>query len=351
MNRSIVTVCLISLLCLAIGFIGGCVEATAEVAEINNEAQETSLLEIDLLGEKSSFPVDSQGKLKADVKLSSLGGEITLAIDKDTVIMDAGGKLVQDVTVAIDADDRFPSLPKDTCFVGPLYTLAPEQANFSTSAYVTLRYGLEELPEGVNEENLFIASCPYVGCCMIYDEWNISSYQSVDIESSTVTTQLSHLTHFVLMASVEEGTPVIPSVIPEPVSPATPAAPSTPPIPEPETPAIQADRVELVYFHRSQRCASCIYAEDGVRYTLEKYFEEEMANSIVSFEVYDLGEEENAAVIEEYGAYTSSLFINVIREDTNDIEEVNEIWLVVGDNDAFVETVKNRIEGTLMEVG
>ena len=274
MNRAMVTVCLISLLCLATGFMGGCVEATAEVSEINDEAQETSRLEIDLLGEKSSFPVDSQGKLNADVQLSSLNGEITLAIDKDTVIMDASGKLVQDVDVAIDVDNRFPSLPKDTCFVGPLYTLAPEQANFSTSAYVTLRYDLEELPEGVNEENLFIASCPYVGCCMIYDEWNISLYQSVDIENGTVTTQLSHLTHFVLMASVEEGAPVTPSIIPEPVSPTTPVVPDTPPIPEPESPAIQADRVELIYFHRAQRCASCIYAEDGVRYTLENYFEE-----------------------------------------------------------------------------
>ena len=334
MNRAMVTVCLISLLCLATGFMGGCVEATAEVSEINDEAQESSRLEIDLLGEKSSFPVDSQGKLNADVKLSSLNGEITLAIDKDTVIMDTSGKLIQDVAVAIDVDNRFPSLPKDTCFVGPLYTLAPEQANFSTSAYVTLRYDLEELPEGVNEENLFIASCPYVGCCMIYDEWNISLYQSVDIENGTVTTQLSHLTHFVLMASVEEGALVIPSVIPEPVSPTTPA-----------------DRVELIYFHRAQRCASCIYAEDGVRYTLEKYFEEEVANGIISFEVYNLGEEENTALIEEYGAYTSSLFINVISGDTNNIEEVNEIWLVVGDNDAFVETVKNRIEETLMGTG
>lgn len=334
-----VTVCLISLLCLATGFMGGCVEATAEVSEINDEAQETSRLEIDLLGVKSSFPVDSQGKLKADVILSSLDGEITLAIDKDTVIMDEGGKLIQNVDVAIDVDNRFPSLPGDICFVGPVYTLTPEQAKFSTPAYVTIIYDLEELPEGVNEENLFIASCPYIGCCMVYDEWNVSLYQSVDIENRMVTTQLSHLTHFVLMASVEEG---------DPVSPATPIVPDPTPIPEP--PAIQADRVELVYFHRAQRCASCIYAEEGVRYTLQKYFAEELANSIVSFEVYNLGEEENAAVIEKYGAYTSSLFINVIRGDTNNIEEVNEIWLVVGDNDAFVETVKNRIEETLIRV-
>jgi hypothetical protein len=117
-----------------------------------------------------------------------------------------------------------------------------------------------------------------------------------------------------------------------------------------DTPSIQAGRVELVYFHRAQRCVSCIYAEERVHYTLQKYFEEELANGIVSFEVYNLGEEKNAAVIEKYDAYTSSLFINVIREGIDSIEEVNEIWLVVGDDEAFIETVKSRIEETLMVV-
>ncbi len=341
MNRAMVIACLVSLLCLATGFMGGCEKATAENSEINGEAQETSRLEIDLLGVKSSFPVDSQGKLEADVKLSSLDGEITLSIGKDTVIMDEGGKIIQNVDVAIATAYSHPSLPGDTCFVGPVYTLMPEGANFSTPAYITLRYDLEELPEGVNEENLFIASYPYIGCCMVYYEWNVSLHQSVDIENHMVTTQLSHLTHFVVMAPVEAGSPV---------SPATPVVPDPPPIPEPEPPAIQADRVELVYFHRTQRCAPCIYAEDGVRYTLQKYFAEELANSIVSFEVYDLGKEKNAAVIEQYGAYTSSLFINVIRDGMDNIEEVNEIWLVVGDNDAFIETVKSRIKETLMGV-
>jgi hypothetical protein len=340
MNRAMTASCLISLLCLATGFMGGCGEATAENSEINVEAQETSRLEIDLLGAKSSFPVDSQGKLEADVKLSSLDGQIALSIGKDTVIMDEGGEIIHNVDVSIAFSP--PSLPGDTCFVGPVYTLTPEQANFSTPAYITLRYDLEELPEGVNEENLFIASYPYVGCCKVYDEWNVSLHQSVDIENHVVTTQLSHLTHFVVMASVEAGSSDTPSTIPVPDSPATPTAP--------ETPSIQADRVELVYFHRAQRCASCIYAEEGVRYTLQKYFEEELANSIVSFEVYDLGEEKNAAVIKKYGAYTSSLFINVIRGDRDNIEEVNEIWLVLGDDEAFTETVKSRIEETLMGV-
>jgi len=340
MNRTIVTVCLISLLCLAIGFMGGCAEDTVDVSEIKEETQETSQLEINLLGEKSDFPVDSQGKLNADVKLSSVDGDITIALDKDTVIMDEGGKLIQNVDIAIAVDSNFPSLPSDTYFVGPVYTLIPEQANFSTSAYVTLGYDPEELPEGVNEENLFIASCPYIGCCKVYDEWNVSLYQSVDIENHMVTTQLSHLTHFGVMALVEVGDPVTPVIVPEPVFPATP-------ISEPEPPSIQDYRVELVYFHRAQRCNSCIYAEDGVRYTLQMHFSEELANGRVSFESYDWEDEENSDVVEKYGAYTSSLFINVIREGKENIEEVNEIWIVVGDDEAFVEMVKSRVEEKL----
>jgi len=346
MNRLITVVCLIGLFWLVTGLIGGCVEATAEVPD---EKQETSRLEIDLLGEKSRVSVDSQGELKADIELSSLDGEITLALEKDTVIRDEGGKLIQNVDVAIAVDTRFPSLPGGTCFVGPVYTLTPAQAKFSTPAFVTLRYDQEELPEGANEGDLFIGSCPYIGCCMVYDEWNMSLYQSVDIENRMVTTQLTHLTHFVVMVSVEEGDPDTTPIIPEPVSPATPVVPDTPPIPEP--PVIKADRLELIYFHRAQRCVSCIYAEDGVRYTLQKYFAEELANNIISFDVYDLGEEANTALIEEYSAYTSSLFINVIRDGEDNIEEVNEIWLVVGDEEAFVETVKNRIEAELMGVG
>jgi hypothetical protein len=35
-----------------------------------------------------------------------------------------------------------------------------------------------------------------------------------------------------------------------------------------------------------------------------------------------------------------------VADGTDHIEEVPDIWLVIGDDDAFVETVKNKIENS-----
>jgi hypothetical protein len=108
-----------------------------------------------------------------------------------------------------------------------------------------------------------------------------------------------------------------------------------------------ADRVEVVYFHRTQRCARCIYAEEGTRYTLETYFADELASGKVTFQSIDVQDEANAAIVQKYGAYTSSLFINTIKDGTDHIEAVTDIWLVLGDDEAFVEVVKSEVEKSL----
>jgi hypothetical protein len=108
-----------------------------------------------------------------------------------------------------------------------------------------------------------------------------------------------------------------------------------------------ADRVEVVYFHRTQQCYTCRYAEEGTRYTLETYFEDELASGKVTFQSINIDEEKNADIVEKYGAYGSQLFINTIKDDTDHIEHVTDIWLVIGDDAAFVEVVKSKIEKSL----
>jgi len=129
------------------------------------------------------------------------------------------------------------------------------------------------------------------------------------------------------------------------------ASPAAPPVPEePPTSDISsepADRVEVVYFHRTQRCRGCTYAEASIRYTLEMYFKDELASGKVIFKALDVQDEENAAIIKEYGAFTSSLFINTIREGLDHIEEVEEIWYFLDDDEEFVEVVKNKLEKSL----
>lgn len=122
----------------------------------------------------------------------------------------------------------------------------------------------------------------------------------------------------------------------------TPIAP-----PASDTSPGPADKVEIVYFHRTPRCYSCVYAEEGAFYTMETYFKDELASGKLTFEVVDLEDKENTAMGKKYGAFTSSLFINTIRDGTDHIEEVTEIWLLLGDDEAFVEAVRSKIEKSL----
>ena len=108
-----------------------------------------------------------------------------------------------------------------------------------------------------------------------------------------------------------------------------------------------ADRVDVVYFHRTQQCYTCRYAEEGTRYTLETYFKDELASGNVTFQSIDVQDEANADIVNKYGAYTSSLFINTIKDGSDHIEQVTDIWLAIGDDEAFVEIVKNKIEKSL----
>jgi len=117
-----------------------------------------------------------------------------------------------------------------------------------------------------------------------------------------------------------------------------------------DTSSAPADKVEVVYFHRVQRCYSCIYAEEGTRYTVETYFADELASGKVTFEVFNVEDKENATIVKKYGAFTSSLFINTIRENTDHLEEVTAIWFVLGNDEAFVEVVKSKIEKSLKGV-
>lgn len=122
------------------------------------------------------------------------------------------------------------------------------------------------------------------------------------------------------------------------------SSPAQPPTPSPEPGDDAATVVEVVYFHRSQRCAGCHYAEDATRYTIETYFGDEVASGKVVFKVLDVQDKANAAIVEKYGAYTSSLFINEVRDGIDHIEEVTGIWFLLGNDEAFVNLVKGEIE-------
>jgi uncharacterized protein YbaA (DUF1428 family) len=136
-----------------------------------------------------------------------------------------------------------------------------------------------------------------------------------------------------------------------PASEAPPNSDTPPDSADSDTPPTPTDKVEVVYFYRAQRCTGCVYAENGTRYTLETYFADELASGKITFATFNVEAEENTAIVEKYEAYTSSLFINTIIDGIDHIEQVTEIWSVLGDDEAFIEVVRNKIEQSLSGEG
>lgn len=120
------------------------------------------------------------------------------------------------------------------------------------------------------------------------------------------------------------------------------------PIDTPETPTLQ-NGVEVVYFHRAQRCSNCRYLEYCVTSTVNTYFQDELASGELVFKVLNVQDEANAAMIEKYGAYASSLFINEVIDGVDHIEHVTDIWFFVGDDEGCFSLVKGEIEEHLGE--
>ncbi|MFA5367220.1 MAG: nitrophenyl compound nitroreductase subunit ArsF family protein [Dehalococcoidia bacterium] len=122
-------------------------------------------------------------------------------------------------------------------------------------------------------------------------------------------------------------------------------------VPEPDNssgppPSID-NGVEVVYFHRAQRCIGCTRLQEMTEYTLNTCFDNEMESSEIVFMALNLQDSANADMVQKFGAYTSSLFLNDVENGTNDIEEMTDIWFVLWKDEAFVNTLEAEIEARL----
>jgi hypothetical protein len=136
----------------------------------------------------------------------------------------------------------------------------------------------------------------------------------------------------------------------------TPTPPaSTQPTPTQADPTLapspgSANYVELVYFHRSQRCRSCQYAGDMTQYTVENYFSDELADGRLVFKVLNVQDPANGPTIEKYGAYGSCLFMDVLVDGEDHVQQIADIWYHVGNDEEFIGVVRTEIKEALESI-
>jgi len=122
----------------------------------------------------------------------------------------------------------------------------------------------------------------------------------------------------------------------------------TSPVAEPiEGPPGPPDRVDVVYFHVGEACACMDSMGDCIQSTLFLNFQDELASGMLTFQRLRLDDTNNADIAAKYNATPVSLFISIVRGDTEHIIAVPEMWPIRYESDALEELVKSKIRQSL----
>jgi thiol-disulfide isomerase/thioredoxin len=106
-----------------------------------------------------------------------------------------------------------------------------------------------------------------------------------------------------------------------------------------------ADRIVVMYFHRTQRCPTCRkmggYSEEAVK----SGFAQEIKARKVEFHFIDFQDEKNEALTKGYQVGAPTLIVaKVVDNKVAEHKNLTEIWEKVGDKDAFAKYVQDNVK-------
>lgn len=108
------------------------------------------------------------------------------------------------------------------------------------------------------------------------------------------------------------------------------------------------DKVEVIDFYGTHRCTTCKNIEANARYTINSFFQKEVEAGILAFKTVNVDEEKNYDIAERFEASGTALFLNVIKDGTeNHIDLTNFAFEKGNDKEVFPMELKQKIEQQL----
>jgi len=135
--------------------------------------------------------VDEQGIVQESTQLSSAGDEVTLDIPSGTQMLDANGSPLETITLE---ELVTPPAPPPAGAIVLAYDFGPDGATFEPAIELKLTYNPADLPEGVNEADLYIAWWDGT-------EW-VMLDSTVNTATHTISAFVSYFTSFALLGTV-----------------------------------------------------------------------------------------------------------------------------------------------------
>jgi hypothetical protein len=110
---------------------------------------------------------------------------------------------------------------------------------------------------------------------------------------------------------------------------------------------INAEKIEVVHFHATQQCWSCITVGEYALKTIKEKFPEEYKNGTIVFKDINGELPENRDIVMKYQARGSSLFVNAIANGKDNIEEDVTVWRLVSNESQFINYFQNKLNKLL----
>lgn len=111
----------------------------------------------------------------------------------------------------------------------------------------------------------------------------------------------------------------------------------------------EKDRVEVIYFHGKQRCATCMAIEKNTREVINNLFANELKNGTVVFKIVDISTPEGEKIADKYEVTWSSLFVNKWKDSKETRSNLTEFAFgnARKNPDAFKKTLADKIRQSL----
>ncbi len=107
------------------------------------------------------------------------------------------------------------------------------------------------------------------------------------------------------------------------------------------------DRIEVMHFHATQQCFSCITVGKFTLKTIQEKFPEEYEQGEIVYKDINIDLRENKEVASEYGATGSALYINNIVDGRNSIEEDTAVWRLVANEEKYITYFEDKLKTKL----
>jgi hypothetical protein len=108
-------------------------------------------------------------------------------------------------------------------------------------------------------------------------------------------------------------------------------------------------KLEVIYFHATRRCPSCMAIEENTRKTLNTYFADQVKNGTVVLTIVNVDEAKNKTIAEKYEASGSALFLTKTaygKESRTDMTEFAFSYARTNP-EKFVGGLKDKINALL----